>query len=908
MVTDTQLVSVMKFENSWLPWIALRHFLSASSTRSLCATMVHDMSGGRLSLEELVDERLGGGNAFMETWLIRPRVCSTQLARHLQQYVQRIVWQNDEETWFANESLENAAELPPAALQFAFNLGGCDLLHVIKALPENGYVQPELKAVYGAISVCASRSDVSSASEIDHLIKDIDALLTNVSSQLRIAMFKHLGDLFCDRDRWVVAAKLYEHAKAELDELTEPEKLSDFTLAMKTAINQSLAASATITDGYETGQKILADLLNDPSGEQTMVLANAGFDEFATRVRSSEEIFQEDTRSATLIAPLLAESHTTENAFTSWRAKKFSTAEAWFWSTLRRQTALGLLTASKATKGHFASCLIEDLISRKSYDASTFKLAIGLLIEGESSDQTKEVRWSEDLLDACVDDALCQFVVDHAEAHAGVRQHRRAVAIVLFSDWARNIGAGHDTLATQMLNYLIRIGSDSNVNVRKNGADFHTCFEAILNICERRPEFRMGIRNELADVLARRIGTTGYWTGEDIALQLATECAPVFTDEGLKHVVMAAVALLNKTLPSDGNWVIVKPAIRLLGEACVGDLAIRDGKLGSEIVREILKFNSGDSDGAYAADIIFTLNRYPPDLLHAQDAGNQYAPLVKHALEKASAINASNAVNNMMALLVAPRAAGKEAIAFVLKILGKILDSGVNGESALSFGPAYTPVRYLVAYRTDICRESTLPVEDLDRSLAELCGQLQRVWHTAIERPSIFAPLALLRRQPAERAIVHNWVIASLELAESVGHSEAMVETLEAARDQEELSDGISLGFATRHAGGATGDIDVEFMSTESRGAFYAAIGRRLSALQGNTDRRFSTSLFQNTLRHGPRQVDAAVFASILPRDVDRLTSQIQELEDYKARIGENQELSLTLAPLLDRWKQAARA
>lgn len=908
MVTDTQYVSVMNFENSWLPWIALRHFLSASSIRSLCATMVHDMSGGRHSLEELVDERLGGGDAFMETWLIRPRVCSTQLASHLQHYVQRIVWQNDKEAWFANESLVNEAALPPAVLQFAFNLGGCDLLQVIKALPKGEYVQAELRALYEAISVCASCSDVSSATAIGHLLNDIDVVLTSVSSQLRIATLKHLGDLFCDRDRWEVAAKLYEHAKAELDKLTDPDRLSDFALAMMASINQSLAASATITDGNGAGQKMLADLLKDPLGEQTMLLANAGLDEYVTRVRSSESIFQEDTRSAMLIAPLLAESHTTENAFASWRAKEFPAAETWFWSTLRRQTALGLITASKATKSHFASCLIDDLMSRELYDKNIFKLAIGLLIEGESSDRAKEVRWSEDLLDECVDDTLCQFVIGHVEAHAGVRKYRQTVAIVLFAEWARNIGAGRGALATQMLDYLIRTGSNSDSNFRKDGADFQTCFEAVLDICKRRPEFRSGICDQLANVLARRIGHTGYWTGEDIALRLATECAPVFTDEGLKRVVSATVALLNNTGASDGNWVIVKPAIRLLGEECVGNLAERDGELGSEIVREVLKFNSSDSDGTYAADIIFALNRYPPILLHAQGVEDQYKPLVKQAQGKASAINASNAVNYMMSLLVAPRAAGQEAIAHVLQLLGKILESGVSGESVLSFGSAYMPVRYLVAYGTEICRESAMPKEGFDRSLSELSLQLQRVWHTAIEYPSIFAPLALLREQPAERAIVHNWVIASLELAESVGQSEAMVIALEAARDQEQLSDGISLGFATRHAGGAVGGADVEFMSTESRGAFYAAIGRRLSALQGNTDRRFTTALFKNTLRHGPRQVDAAVFASILPGDIDHLTSLIQELEDYKARIGENRELSLTLAPLLDRWKQGLRA
>jgi hypothetical protein len=903
MVTDARLVSAMKFENNWLPWIALRHFLPASSIRSLCATMVHEMSDGQLSLEELVDERLGGGNAFMETWVVRPRACSTQLASHLQQYVQRIVWQNDEETLFANESLTKEAALPPAALQFAFNLGGGDLLHVVKALPEDEYVQAGLKSVYDALSVCASCSDISSAVEIDQLLKDVDLVLTDINSQLRIATLKHLGDLFCDRDRWDVAAKLHEHAKAELLKLTEPEKLSDFALAMKASINQSLAASATITDGYGAGQKMLADLLNDPVGEQTMVLANAGLDEYAARVRSSEDIFQEDTRSAILLAPLLAESHTTEHALASWRAKKFSTAETWFWSTLRRQTALGLLTASKTTKCQFASCLIDDLMSRKSYDAATFKLAIGLLIEGENSDWAKEVRWSEDLLDACVDDTLCQFVIEHAEAHAGACKHRRTVAIALFAEWARNIGVGRGTLATLMLNYLIRIGSDSNSNFRKDGADFQTCFEAVLDICKRRPEFRSGIRDELANVLARRIGGTGYWTGEDVALRLATECAPVFTNEGLKSVVIAVVALLKKTHASDGNWVIAKPAIRLLGEECVGNLAERDSELGSEIVREVLKFNGGDSDGTYAADIIFSLNRYPPVLLHAQGVENQYESLVKQALEKASTINASNAVNNMMALLVAPKVSGKKAIARVLENLGRILASGVNGKSALSFGPAYTPIRYLVAYRTDICRESAMPVEAFDRSLAELSAELQRVWNTAIEHPSIFAPLALLRKQPAEPAIVHNWVIASLELAESVGQSKAMLATLEAARDQTQLSDGISLAFATRHAGGAAADIGLAFMSTESRGAFYAAIGRRLSALQGNTDRRFTTALFKNTLRHGPRQVDAAVFASIFPRDVDHLASLMQELEDYKARIGENRELSLTLVPLLDRWK-----
>lgn len=74
MVAETPPVSIMNFESNWLPWITLRHLLPASSVRSLCATMIHAMSGGQLSLEDLVEEHPGGGSVFLETWLIRPKI------------------------------------------------------------------------------------------------------------------------------------------------------------------------------------------------------------------------------------------------------------------------------------------------------------------------------------------------------------------------------------------------------------------------------------------------------------------------------------------------------------------------------------------------------------------------------------------------------------------------------------------------------------------------------------------------------------------------------------------------------------------------------------------------------------------------------------------------------------------
>lgn len=436
---------------------------------------------------------------------------------------------------------------------------------------------------------------------------------------------------------------------------------------------------------------MLADLLSDGQLSITPLMSNAALDEYVARARSGDRLFPEDTRSATLMAPLLADSHTIEHALQSWQAKDFDSAYSWFWSVLRRQISLGLLDASKATKGHFASCLVDGMCSRKSYDVETLKMAVGLLIESENADGAKSIPWPDELLDSIVDESVCQHIIDRAETYTGTLKRRRAVAVILFSRWARNVGPARRGLAAKMIRYLLHIGSDQNADLRVDGADFQTCFSAVLEICERRPEFRNDIREELADILARRIGNIGYWTGEDVALRLAAECAPVFTEDGLKRVVRTVVALLDRLDPSEGSWVIARPAIRLLGEVNVAKLAEDDKALGSAILHAILKFNSIESGGTYAADILFSLNQYSPVLLHSSDIDEQYKPLVDQALNKASIINASNAVANIMALLVSPKVAGREVISRVLGILCRLIESAVSGNAALSFGQAYPP-------------------------------------------------------------------------------------------------------------------------------------------------------------------------------------------------------------------------
>lgn len=86
----------------------------------------------------------------------------------------------------------------------------------------------------------------------------------------------------------------------------------------------------------------------------------------------------------------------------------------------------------------------------------------------------------------------------------------------------------------------------------------------------------------------------------------------------------------------------------------------------------------------------------------------------------------------------------------------------------------------------------------------------------------------------------------------------------------------------------------------------YAALGRRLLALQRGGVPSLKSKPVVNTLRHGPKPVDAAVFASISPKDVEDLPEIRAKLERYEALIGDDRELALTLKPLIHRWREAA--
>ncbi len=89
------------------------------------------------------------------------------------------------------------------------------------------------------------------------------------------------------------------------------------------------------------------------------------------------------------------------------------------------------------------------------------------------------------------------------------------------------------------------------------------------------------------------------------------------------------------------------------------------------------------------------------------------------------------------------------------------------------------------------------------------------------------------------------------------------------------------------------------------RPAFYAALGRRLVAIQSLDEEQgeeLCKALLDQCFRLGPRSIDAAVFLSVLKLNLSGYVSQTEH-SDYIKRIGDNRDLRLTLVPILEMFQ-----
>ena len=286
------------------------------------------------------------------------------------------------------------------------------------------------------------------------------------------------------------------------------------------------------------------------------------------------------------------------------------------------------------------------------------------------------------------------------------------------------------------------------------------------------------------------------------------------------------------------------------------------------------------------ARLLFYLHDFDLTTITSEDTWRGLKDVVLDVREHAGQINASNAMQNINALLLAPKITGPDGIASALDALTRILRSVLDGRPSMSFAYAYDAFRLLADRRQQISTEAGLDASEFRSRLVQFLPLLKSVWKQSEKMPSAFGSFSIPQSTKPNTIIVHNWAFASLAFASSLDDRPGMLVVLEEAAKVSSLQDGIALARASRLAAGDKEPLDADNIRSEKREAFYRALGSRLVVLQSveaGLRGNLVQALLDQCLKLGPRGMDAAVF--LLAAESGAISVSSIDYTDYEKRL-----------------------
>ena len=308
---------------------------------------------------------------------------------------------------------------------------------------------------------------------------------------------------------------------------------------------------------------------------------------------------------------------------------------------------------------------------------------------------------------------------------------------------------------------------------------------------------------------------------------------------------------------------IVQPAIDLLVAPTAQQLSKQDRDLDNRIVSTILRF--GLNQKTEHARLLFYLYQFDLRSVYQEPMATQLREVVSDVRKQALTINASNAMDNVRALLLASSAAGLDGIKDALNAVTLALNSVFGDARRVAMALPFTYQAFIILSerQEQIAKDVSVSLEGIPTWLRPLVDQIVEVWSQAAKNPAIFAPFAFPRRTTPSPVIVHNWAFGSIALAKSLGEQDKVFAALDLAAKQPALGGPIALARAVRLGPGELDSLDPASIRSDNAETFYSALGQRLVSLQyadASLREEIIDSLLVQCLRLGPNGLDAAVF------------------------------------------------
>lgn len=893
-MSDTDDIRAKSFQGNVFLWLAVRHFLSASYLRELCAAAVVFGSCGAVSLDDLFDSVETTGPDPLRSWSLRPNAVEGELETRLQDFVRAIVWQGDSSRSTHDIKVDTAAADRLRDLWWAVDVGRFDLASVDQT-PREGAPPEPVSCLLQAMRALTTSEDLT------RFIKTAPEfqLLAANSFPLNVILTKHLGDLCVDADEWVAASALYREAADMLGAMSEPG-WDELTNALAAIVKQSQAMVLRQLDGPQSALGVLSQLQTGDLSTNALAQINSAADlnSAAWEARTAE--FYADRRTAVVATPQLASvQRHLGHAFEQLSDRRFTDANRWFWAGLRRQTAFGSYTQSLIAKAEFGRALIEQFNDGRAQrpPRDSFWLGVRLMIEGGNARSAELASWSDDAVRTHVDLAMIQRAIDHSNRSPAVIAERATVVIELFREWLLRLPRTRTDEAREMLSYLADFAGAHNEPAGYDKNLMSKSQKALKEVAKTKPDFRGLVAERLADLALRRV-QEGYSFMASEVLSVALDYAESLEDGRLRRLIDGLLTQAEALDPDQRESQHINRILVLVEGAAARRLRKGDPKLDERVTA--FELGVAVARQTESRNVFFLLTQLPDQLIKANVDAGFIETLVDQTRQRAGQINSSDAHDSIAALLSAPGISGDAGVRDALQALKRILETAVEGNPALSFGPSYEVLLMLADGHREIGKEITDPGFAENILIEEIWSLLLRVWGAAVETPEMFNGFMLPPPTDPNPVYVHNWAFASARLSKRLGREVEMLAALELASANPKLTSQIAVGRRIAMLPSVLASVEKGEVESEGADAFYAMLGHRLVLMAAANPAERGEALgvlLDGCIRVGPNGMDAAIFTAALEASL-RLPSSAPQIAIYEQRLEAEKSLRLTLGPL----------
>lgn len=903
-----------QFRENPLPWVLVNHFLTAGLLKELCSAIVQYATTDAFDVDNFFDVIYSGAAPF-DTLVLRPKETTGPFEDHVKRTISSIVGAHDYVPPFNTEKLSGDEVIRARALETASYLAHLRLEDRDDLRRLHGKVPAEIEPFFNALAKLTDANTNESGADsvnfeqpnngMDVICEEVLDALSYKEQPLRAVLVKHLGDLCADADWWGGASIFYSRAQEMLVDVTS-EAWVDLITSLRSSLTLSTSSAAFVTRDAKTSGVMLASGIDRAEKDNNLtLLSNGTWDADWVMAFAADAFVPYRGRYVTTAsATQVVSSLDLEAAFKSWEEDRPQDANRLFWATLRRQYALGSITATNDTKSYYGRFVINwlDRMIEKHRLTDFFNMGVRLLLESGDGPFVEKTKWTEQLIETYVNEESVSTAIRCVARHPGTKPVRLYAAINLFKEWLIALPPEREVSATLMLKFLADTAKESTSSLIKSKDLSRQALDALKDVGGKRPELVYTVADAVADAVIEKL--QGNFYEASAALESVGNYVGAMSERALKGLIDALLNYAEKIQFGDGAWMIVRLLTDAFSSSAVQKFANAHPTEGRAITSAIVHLNA--EQNSENGRLLFILSGLAPKYVREEVTPDRLNSIVTEVRTRARIINASNASHFICALLAAPWASKDEGVRDALTSVLETIESAVSGTPQISFATSYNAIN-LLAERHDDILSHVEDIQGYQKSLAKIFDAIVRMWQRSTTQPMLFTTFAIPEPTRPHPTLIHNWAFASVRLAHRLQRVPEMEHTLDAASVEPQLRDAIAIARALARSGlheedRIEDDRELDSIEKEGREAFYATLGQRLAQAQAlDPEGRVPLidTLLKRSLRLGPHYLDAAIFA-FAGANGRRLNRDANDLGSYRVRLDNERKLRLVIFPLVD--------